>query len=529
MGRRACRRRRRARRRSAGAQRPPAGRREARTSSRTRATGEVLAGSRATRACPDREHHEADDGARRARPRAARRRRRVAPPRRPPVGESTINLRAGERITVRDLVEAALIQSANDAAGALALHVGTGDVNAFVRMMNAKARALGLRDTHFVRPDGLDVPGHVSSARDVTLLARAAMQIPFDPRDRRRPERDDLGRAAAAHVERPARDVPGRDRRQDGPHRRRGLVAGRGRPRQRVRSLRDDPRQPDALAAERRPRDAPPLGALAVRGDPGRGRDARTYGRAEVGFGKAPVALVAPRRSCARCASTGRSASASSRATAVELPVRKGQRLGDVAIYDGKRLVASSPARRRARRREAGILGRAVPGTRGQRARTEHLRRDRHRHPQRGGRPDAHRAELPARPPAPREPGPDARRRQGDQRRARAQAARRPRCRDRARGRRTGTRIVEELTVRGDPQRLRPHRRRVAHVDSCRRPDGQHVHGDQRVGAARRARRARDAAARSCDYLSRGADAVVFAGSLPRGVEDRSTPRRSAS
>ena len=42
--------------------------------------------------------------------------------------------------------------------------------------MNAKARALGLRETHFVRPDGLDVAGHVSSARDVTLLARAAMQ-----------------------------------------------------------------------------------------------------------------------------------------------------------------------------------------------------------------------------------------------------------------------------------------------------------------------------------------------------------------
>ncbi len=45
--------------------------------------------------------------------------------------------------------------------------------------MNAKARQLGLQDTHFVRPDGLDAPGHVSSAADVTKLARVVMRIPF--------------------------------------------------------------------------------------------------------------------------------------------------------------------------------------------------------------------------------------------------------------------------------------------------------------------------------------------------------------
>src|SRR5919107_5875870 len=54
------------------------------------------------------------------------------------VGESTVDLRAGERISVNDLVEAALVQSANDAAWALAMHVGEGDVAKFVRMMNAK-------------------------------------------------------------------------------------------------------------------------------------------------------------------------------------------------------------------------------------------------------------------------------------------------------------------------------------------------------------------------------------------------------
>ena len=95
------------------------------------------------------------------------------------VGESSINLRPGERITVHDLIEAALIQSANDAADALAIHVGGGSEQRFVAMMNAKARALGLTSTHFVRPDGLDAPGHVSSARDVTLLARILMHRPL--------------------------------------------------------------------------------------------------------------------------------------------------------------------------------------------------------------------------------------------------------------------------------------------------------------------------------------------------------------
>jgi D-alanyl-D-alanine carboxypeptidase (penicillin-binding protein 5/6) len=94
------------------------------------------------------------------------------------VGESTVNLRAGERMTVHDLLEAALIQSANDAADALADYVGGGSETRFVAMMNARAQQLGLTDTHFVRPDGLDAPGHVSSARDVTRLAEIVMRNP---------------------------------------------------------------------------------------------------------------------------------------------------------------------------------------------------------------------------------------------------------------------------------------------------------------------------------------------------------------
>jgi D-alanyl-D-alanine carboxypeptidase len=95
------------------------------------------------------------------------------------VGESTIYLRAGERIPVLDLVEGALIPSANDAADTLAYAAGKGSEGRFVRLMNARARRLGLTDTHFVRPDGLDAPGHVSSARDVTKLARTVMQRPL--------------------------------------------------------------------------------------------------------------------------------------------------------------------------------------------------------------------------------------------------------------------------------------------------------------------------------------------------------------
>jgi D-alanyl-D-alanine carboxypeptidase (penicillin-binding protein 5/6) len=96
------------------------------------------------------------------------------------IGESTVHLVPGEKLTVRDLLAAALIQSANDAAWALAAHVGgKGRVPAFVRLMNEKADELGLEETHFVRPDGLDVPGHLSSAEDVLTLAREAMKRPL--------------------------------------------------------------------------------------------------------------------------------------------------------------------------------------------------------------------------------------------------------------------------------------------------------------------------------------------------------------
>jgi D-alanyl-D-alanine carboxypeptidase (penicillin-binding protein 5/6) len=94
-------------------------------------------------------------------------------------GGSSILLAAGEQLRVRELLAAALIQSANDSAFALAAHVGDGSVKRFVAMMNAKAVELGLVGTHYRRPDGLDRPGHYSTARETFELARLAMSRPL--------------------------------------------------------------------------------------------------------------------------------------------------------------------------------------------------------------------------------------------------------------------------------------------------------------------------------------------------------------
>ncbi len=89
-------------------------------------------------------------------------------------GISALGLREGEQISVRDLLYALLLQSANDAAVALADHVD-GSVARFVKRMNARALRLGMRHTRFFSPNGLDDRG-LSTARDLAILTRAAMR-----------------------------------------------------------------------------------------------------------------------------------------------------------------------------------------------------------------------------------------------------------------------------------------------------------------------------------------------------------------
>jgi serine-type D-Ala-D-Ala carboxypeptidase (penicillin-binding protein 5/6) len=93
------------------------------------------------------------------------------------VGEESLGLRAGERLTVHQLLLGLLVKSANDAAVALADAVD-GNAAAFVRRMNARAAQLHLDETHYVTPFGLDRPGHYTSARDLARLWEVAMRRP---------------------------------------------------------------------------------------------------------------------------------------------------------------------------------------------------------------------------------------------------------------------------------------------------------------------------------------------------------------
>ncbi len=93
------------------------------------------------------------------------------------VGGFRLGLRAGQRISLSDLLAAILIRSANDAAEAAAEHVGHG-LPGFLALMNSKAQALGMEHSHFANPHGLDEPGHYTTARDMAVLTRVALENP---------------------------------------------------------------------------------------------------------------------------------------------------------------------------------------------------------------------------------------------------------------------------------------------------------------------------------------------------------------
>ncbi len=91
---------------------------------------------------------------------------------------SSMYLREGEVLTLQELLYGLMLSSGNDAAVALAIYCG-GTVEGFVERMNDKARYLGLEDTHFENPHGLDSPGHYSTAKDLAVLAAYAMENPI--------------------------------------------------------------------------------------------------------------------------------------------------------------------------------------------------------------------------------------------------------------------------------------------------------------------------------------------------------------
>jgi serine-type D-Ala-D-Ala carboxypeptidase (penicillin-binding protein 5/6) len=280
------------------------------------------------------------------------------PPRATGAGESSASLRTGEELTVAELVRAMLVPSGNDAADALALHVGDGSADRFVGLMNAKADELGLSDTNFENAHGLDEPGHVSSARDATALMRYALGIPFLrdamsretvtlPGERTLTTTDDLlgawapllagktghtldaGWSQAAAAEKPGVTVY-------------GTVLGSD-----SRSARNDALREllsYGLAQYRR------VQVL----DHG-----RVYALAETGYDQRDVELTAP-RSVVRTLRTGKQLVERVVAPAsLTLPVAAGAKLGRVDVYDGDRLVASSDLVAAEAVPDAGLLAKA--------------------------------------------------------------------------------------------------------------------------------------------------------------------------
>lgn len=91
---------------------------------------------------------------------------------------SSAYLRRGDVLSMEELIYALLLQSANDAAVAIACHVG-GDLSGFVDMMNEKVEDLGLSNTHFTNPHGLDDPEHYTTAADLAIISATALSNPL--------------------------------------------------------------------------------------------------------------------------------------------------------------------------------------------------------------------------------------------------------------------------------------------------------------------------------------------------------------
>lgn len=90
---------------------------------------------------------------------------------------SSAYLKQGDILTMEELLYALLLQSANDAAVAIACHIG-GDAEGFSVLMNERAQSLGLTQTHFTNPHGLDNEEHYTTARELAIIASKALENP---------------------------------------------------------------------------------------------------------------------------------------------------------------------------------------------------------------------------------------------------------------------------------------------------------------------------------------------------------------
>jgi serine-type D-Ala-D-Ala carboxypeptidase (penicillin-binding protein 5/6) len=266
----------------------------------------------------------------------------VVDPRAAAVGESSADLNPGDRLTVRQLLEAALIQSANDAADALGYYLGHGSMPRFVAMMNAEARRLGLHDTHYARADGLDAPAHYSSAHDVTRLARIVMRSPLV----RSIVRERWATIPGGRVLHTWNDllgvVPGVIGVKTGHTAAAGwsqVAAVRGRGVTIYATILGSP------SRSQRNADLERLIAygLAQYKAVSLVRERLAYAYAQVGYGKRPVALVA-RGKLVRVVRSGRSLTEIVTAPQVaSLPVQRGQVLGSVRFYEDGQLLGRRP------------------------------------------------------------------------------------------------------------------------------------------------------------------------------------------
>ena len=263
----------------------------------------------------------------------------TADPRAAIVGESTINLRPGERMTVHDLLEGALVQSANDAAAALALSISP-DFTSFAQLMNAKARALGLRDTHFIRPDGLDVPGEYSSAADVTKLARVVMRNRFVRQTVRQETATISGGRTLYTWDDLLSIFPQTFGVKTGHTAQAGwcqVAAARGRGATIYATLLGSPsrdvRNADLLSLLR-------WGLAQFRVVP-LVQQGRTYATVALPYGRAPLALVARQPLIGPARIDHPLTEKVVARAATSLPVRAGEVLGHVQVWDGNRLIAA--------------------------------------------------------------------------------------------------------------------------------------------------------------------------------------------